>query len=263
MYHICAIIKDEHLFLREWIEYHLSIGFDSITLYEDFTSKSHRQITDAYPQVILKSMRDVPECKEGRTGRQIACYHDFLRTHSEGWCAFIDIDEFFRIEEGWTLDRLTKEYADTAGLCLWWKCYGANGHITRPVKSSSAKGLEPQSPVQESYSANTIPYHGYWQFKSFVNITKAKEFLSYEEGGTFINCHYHRFICHFDHTRADFRQNRNKKHICYSPAWIDHYITKSWEDWQARLKRGNITKGIRDEEFFFKLNPDLVAKIDR
>ena len=30
---ICAIIKNEHEYLKEWIDYHLNIGFDSIFLY--------------------------------------------------------------------------------------------------------------------------------------------------------------------------------------------------------------------------------------
>ena len=34
-------------------------------------------------------------------------------------------------------------------------------------------------------------------------------------------------------------------------------MTKSWEDWIRRLKRGNITNGLRTIDFFFKLNPDL------
>ena len=38
---ICAILKNEHQYLDEWIRHHLDIGFDEIYLYEDFGSKSH------------------------------------------------------------------------------------------------------------------------------------------------------------------------------------------------------------------------------
>ena len=34
-------------------------------------------------------------------------------------------------------------------------------------------------------------------------------------------------------------------------------MTKSWEDWVRRLKRGNITRGLRTVEMFFEFNPDL------
>ena len=37
---ICAILKNEHQYLDEWIRHHLDIGFDEIYLYEDFGSKS-------------------------------------------------------------------------------------------------------------------------------------------------------------------------------------------------------------------------------
>ena len=42
---ICAIIKNEHLFLDEWIGRHLDIGFDSIFFYGDLESDSHKEIT--------------------------------------------------------------------------------------------------------------------------------------------------------------------------------------------------------------------------
>jgi len=46
MIYICSIIKNEHQYLEEWIDYHLNLGFDGIYLVEDVTSKSHSNITD-------------------------------------------------------------------------------------------------------------------------------------------------------------------------------------------------------------------------
>ena len=50
---ICAIIKDEQKFLKEFIDYHLSLGFDDIYLYEDSGSVSHDSITNKYNKVHL------------------------------------------------------------------------------------------------------------------------------------------------------------------------------------------------------------------
>lgn len=58
IYHICAIIKDEQLFLKEWIDYHLNLGFNKIVLFEDFDSTSHKDITDSYDNVELIPLRD-------------------------------------------------------------------------------------------------------------------------------------------------------------------------------------------------------------
>ncbi len=53
---ICAIIKDEHKYLKEWIDYHLNLGFSKIFLFEDYGSKSHASITESYPSVLLESL---------------------------------------------------------------------------------------------------------------------------------------------------------------------------------------------------------------
>jgi hypothetical protein len=40
------MIKNEHQYLKEWIDYHLNLGIDAIYLAEDITSDSHKEITD-------------------------------------------------------------------------------------------------------------------------------------------------------------------------------------------------------------------------
>ena len=50
---IRAIIKDEHQFLEEWIEWHLGLGFDVIYLFEDKGSNSHEEICEKYSNVYL------------------------------------------------------------------------------------------------------------------------------------------------------------------------------------------------------------------
>lgn len=242
---ICAIIKDEHLFLKEWLDYHLSLGFDRIYLYEDFTSKPHNSITDAYDNVELHSMREIPRCVEGETSRQCAVYNWFVNNMKDKceWCLFTDIDEFLRLDEGVTLQSLIDEFKDEWGIQIWWKVYGCGEHIKRPDMG-----------VQEAYGKDFKPHvkHGItnYDYKSFVNM---------KFGRHFINCHYHQKIVNTHHKRGDYRYCRNE--LTWDKCWIDHYITKSWEDWEARLSRGNITKGIRNVEYFFKINPNMRGKI--
>jgi hypothetical protein len=58
-YTICAIIKDEQRFLKEWLDYHLKLGFEDIHLIEDLNSKPHDSIVKDYPNVFLHHYRDV------------------------------------------------------------------------------------------------------------------------------------------------------------------------------------------------------------
>ena len=76
---ICTCIKNEHAYLREWLEYHLGLGFDHIYLYEDFGSESHADIVDEYDNVTLLSM-EVVLCEEDHIeGRQMKSVRYSLR----------------------------------------------------------------------------------------------------------------------------------------------------------------------------------------
>ena len=56
---IFTVIKNERLYVEEFIKYHLSLGIDHIFICEDIDSESHKDITDKYPQVTLCSITDV------------------------------------------------------------------------------------------------------------------------------------------------------------------------------------------------------------
>jgi hypothetical protein len=124
-YLICSIIKNEHRYLAEWIEHHLSLGFTDIYLFEDFGSDSHSEITDKYPQVHLNTCDNYFTIKRDYDlgwARQTRLYQKFLNEHHiDGWCAFIDIDEYIFLNNGYTLDLLTQEYSNETGIALFWK----------------------------------------------------------------------------------------------------------------------------------------------
>ena len=53
---ILTVIKNEHEYLDEWIQYHLNLGIDYIFIFEDIDSDSHKKITDKYDKVFLKNI---------------------------------------------------------------------------------------------------------------------------------------------------------------------------------------------------------------
>ena len=79
---ICAIIKDEHRYLKEWLDYHLNIGINQIYLYEDTTSKTHSDIVKEYDNVYLQSIGefiDLNKCLE----RQRDLYNRFMAVYQD------------------------------------------------------------------------------------------------------------------------------------------------------------------------------------
>lgn len=235
---ICAIIKDEHRFLEEWIEWHLGLGFDAIHLFEDKGSKSHEEICEKYSNVYLRRYEDDEELQEiiaPKFGNKKQCrlYQWFCGRSQADWVAFIDIDEFMMFEEGWNLHRFCEEFSDYPAVHLYWKMKGASGHIERPSCG-----------VVDAYTEDApfIKQDDGWNMKSLVNIRK---------GLGMRTVHHANGAVRTDGTDGEGRP-------IYDKAWLNHYFTKSWEDWCDRIyKRGDVYRGHRTLAQFFECNPSM------
>jgi hypothetical protein len=160
------MIKDEHLYLEEWIEYHLNLGFSNILLYEDYGSKTHKKITNKYSQVELHHVKECPKYKKDFSSRQCQLYN-YILTQIRGkydWALFIDVDEFLHLSDGYSVERLINESNDAHGIELFWKCYGANNLIS-PITNSVIKDF---SSDYKELDWDLLHYN----FKSFVNLNK-------------------------------------------------------------------------------------------
>ena len=234
---ICVIIKDENDYLDEWLDYHLNLGIDEIFLYEDYGSKSHTDIVKPYGDRVHLNSIDVifhtgnfnftDDYKNGSL-IQVKLFNWFPEVYRDkfDWVLFNDIDEFLIIKQ--PLHDLLKEYEDKPGILLHWRWYGASGHIKKP-----------EGKVMDNYKKYvTSPFDYRWSHKSFVNL---KKYIKWDnqihkvDGGVYS---LNKFGVH--------------------KAWINHYFTKSWEEWKTKiLERGDVTPGNRNITHFFNLNVDM------
>lgn len=232
---IGAMVKDEHLDLREWVVWNQKLGFDHIQLYDNNSSREyHDELAGLTGYVSVK-----PWPTDDRF-RQRAMYNDMTFNRQWGasdWCAFIDPDEFIVLDEAATIKEFVAGYADHPGVALSWRCYGADGHVERP-----------NAPLREAYVTPAPKVRENHNFKSIVK-PKAVSYWA----------DVHRAVLHGKPLVNTKRQSIYNSFVRdeYHAARVDHYITKSWEDYLRRLERGNVTPGIRKIETFFAYNPDL------
>lgn len=239
---ICTCIKDETLYLKEWIEWHLSVGFDHIFLYEDNGSESHIDIVKQFPDTVtllpINIVKNEPWTEERR---QRQMYYYSVRTLKDkyDWIAFIDADEFIDFEEGYDLHKLLNEYDAFPAIMLSWMLYSANGRIERP--EGGVVESYP-NPITDIDYVNNIFYQHCWTVKSIVNLRHNVSFCN----------------IHVAHGAINMNGNFFPEQKVFKKAWIRHYYTKSWEEWVYRIfKRGDLCNGNRKLYEFFKVNPDL------
>ena len=229
--YICVIVKDEHQYIEEWVDYNLKLGFDKIFIFEDSNSKSHKDVLSNYKDFVEIKSYDELNLKDpnfGGSKHQIALFTWFIKNHNykNEWCAFIDPDEYIVFKDNYTLDQIIEKYKYTPGIYLNWVIYGANGHIKRPEGS-----------VMDNYTTLCDQWiQPKFKLKSFINFNHycGKPFDVHKAPGL-VEC---------------------------TNVQLNHYFTKSWEDWCFQiLERGDLNKylkNIKNLRAFFKYNPDMM-----
>ena len=211
-------MKDEGPYLKEWLDFHILVGIKKFFLYDNGSSDNTNEILAPYIERGIVEYHWFP----GKH-MQHPAYIDIINNHTEDtrWLALIDLDEFLVPVHHKTviefLDTIKKPFSQ---MVVTWVIYGSSGHVHKP------DGL-----VMENYKRHAEKT---WGVKSIVNPRMLVEYQ---------NLHAN-FI-------AGWTIDNNGKKLGYinqshnPPAYnnlrINHYYTKSYDEYIARLNRGAAT----------------------
>ena len=236
---ICAILKDETPYLVEWVEHHLQIGIEHFVLYDNNSIIPAKQTLETY---IRKGVVEVIDCDITNTPQIKAYMHCLYNMHNHTrWIAFIDLDEFIILKKHEDISRFLEYYQNYAGVCLNWVIYTANNHITMPM-----------GPVMQNYT-ELLPYDfpANKHVKSivqprYVALIDSPHFARYIHGHRAVNEKYTFVPGPFSEHSTEIAQ-------------INHYQTKSFEEWLDKVKRGiadtNFSRKVDD---FWHFNPQML-----
>lgn len=236
---ICAIVKDEDSYLNEWVKWHLDSGVDHIYLYDNGSKNPQQDFID---REMLDSctITSFPN-RDGNP--QLTCYAKFLKEYGADnkWVAFIDADEFIRVIDETSIPKFLEKYEDHDALYVGWLIYNADGQIYKDER-----------PVRERFHKTVNYKPGLPCGKSIIRPEKVKRMGVHFPcpiwlgGNDVVDSAYNSYII---------------PHGVYpdmSSIVIDHYFTKSWEEWQHKINRGTSDNSdFRKMNEFFYYNPDL------
>lgn len=245
---VLAMIKDEQRYLKEWLDYHFAQGFDHIYLIEDFTSSDHTEFLKPWGDKVslYRCDRDLgilDEPKSRTPWRQVWIYNQFFKKFPEerqdNWCMFLDIDEFFEMSEGMTLDLIIEDLKRQDRKNIFFALRNFN---------SDHRIFEPSIPMKEAYTHWEYNEHGFL-CKTLIDVTEPYNFVCIQRGYPVI---------------VQAGKDRNNAPIVEKKtAWINHYFTKSWEGWLIRMRRGSQDPFLRTITQFFDLyNKDMMCVKD-
>lgn len=221
----CVIVKNEADGILEWSAYHHLLGFDAIILVDDQSSDKTiaqaRKLEQHCEIIVLPYQR-------GLGDTQMSTYQRICRTYRSefDWIAFIDADEFIFCP-GQTSIRPWLAAQTGAAIVLPWLFFGSSSHVEKP------SGL-----VLEAYThrAEFDKFPPQKHVKTIVrpgNVTRCLNPHSFEVKGDTLSP---------DGTPVGWSQTVGilENYDNYQSWRLNHYFTKSQENWNIRLSRGQL-----------------------
>jgi hypothetical protein len=218
---LVAIAKMEHNYIEEWVNYYLHIGFDSIYIYENDDEPKYAEILNKYPQVTVIRF---PGAGSPTRSIQYLILQDFCRNYKDKhkWIAHFDLDEFLVLKKHKTIHEFCDEYLghDEGGIGFCWVHFGDNGHQTyspEPVTVRFTK-REDLSKVASAYIKCLVCTSCIDTYIDF-HIPNLKKGKIRTTSGTVLN-------------------TRETKDLSIDVAQLNHYLSKSLEEFQRKKLRG-------------------------
>ena len=211
---IVTMLKDESEYLDEWLCYYLNLGVEHFFIYNNNSTDALHDILCKYINAGLVTLIFWPK----KYGQLDAFNHSkFFLEGKTAYIGFLDVDEFLVLKKHSSiLDFLSEIDADQ--VLVPWKNFGYCGHQSRP------NGLVIEN---YTYCVNNMGV----QVKHFFKPDKVSAVgvhcstpidgttIKYEDGA--LGAHTH--MC---------------DNPTYSNAQINHYQTKSFEEFSKRVQKG-------------------------
>lgn len=220
---IAVICKNESKYLKEFIDYHLQIGFDKFIIADnnDLNGERYEELLKDYiskEQVIILDYR-------GKKEAQKPFYNKIIndKPFSYEWCAFIDVDEFITFNDKssfYNIKDFLNQNPNIKAYCLNWMIFGDNGLVTYEDKPCTQRFTTPS-------------FYNLKRGYSFPENCHIKSILHYDVTGT--------FSCVHNINEQDnliyYNGNGEKvttspfQNLCYDTIFIRHFYTKTIEEW--------------------------------
>ena len=132
---ICAVFKNEAPYLREWVEFHRIVGVEQFFLYDNRSNDDWKFVMRPYVLDGIVKINDWSTApgQLAELGWKCSAYQHFIDNHSKApdWVAFIDCDEFlFSPLERNLSDVLSQEpFCEYGAIGVNWMCFGAGTEV--------------------------------------------------------------------------------------------------------------------------------------
>ncbi len=221
---LVAIAKNEGAYVAEWVTHHLAVGFSKIIVYDDGSTDDTfevlRNISRICRAVSVKAVGSIGLNESPQT----VSYNDAVREIRTDWTMFLDVDEFLIPYRDHSIGAyLMRAPSDVSSVHVNWRGFGSSGLTTRNYDL-----------VVEAFTRCAPPnWSNHYHFKSIARTALIKKVYIHNLD----TASGRRVLSDF----GDFETLNNgmSNRIAYDGIQINHYQSKTYEEFRARMERGD------------------------
>lgn len=254
---VCAMAKNEHLYIKDWVNHYLRIGFDKIYIYDN-DDPGTKSIKKYLPQTDKVEVINIRGRKEENLHHKV--FTEFYKTHKFDWCLFCDVDEFLSGVQNIHIYLSLPQFRNANQIRVKWRLFGDDNKITRDmnkpvyccfhkvITSSLSRDLKKKSNLEN-------------QGKAFVRGCLANV--------VFHSPHYACY-CDINHIipsilpsgRQCFSRVVIKEDYRFESLFLNHYMTKSLSEFiNQKLNRNDAVFNVNLKlDYYWRINKKTKEK---
>ncbi len=156
---ICALFKNEELYLKEWIEYHRLIGVDHFYLYNNGSTDRYLSVLKPYLKEGIVTLIQWPDLVSHYSeesvfmwslSTQISAYENAVKMralHETRWLSFLDVNEFIAFPKDQNLKIVLDRYRIYPGIKICSNSFDASASLLAPERKLLIETLELTKPT--------------------------------------------------------------------------------------------------------------------
>lgn len=228
---VCLIVRNEAEYIDEWLAYHRAVGVERFLIYNNNSTDRTAEVVEGW-----NGFRSVRLMHWPTIPGQLAAYSHALESFRETaeWCAFIDCDEFLCPQADFALPEVLARLDDGCGaLYVHWLMFGSSGQVVRAPGRVTERFVRRG---RNDFGPNCIG-------KTIVRMRRALHVPNphiVQCEGRMVNDAGEEI----DQTQYGYHRAPSHRLLA-----VNHYFTKSLEEWHERRSRGKADKAAGDPDF--------------
>lgn len=236
---ICAIFKNEALYLKEWIEYHKIVGVEHFYLYNNNSDDNYEEILKPYIADGSVTFTQWPQNQA-----QMQCYHNAIEHYfsETEWLTFIDIDEFIVPNSTDDIYSFLKPFQKNRPVVIaYWRMFGTSGMVSRDTNNLVTEDL---TICWNKYvDIGKVFFNTAYSFDKNERHSQLLHHYAWGKKGTTklppVNI-FNKICLNGRNPIPNYADAQN------FPIQINHYFTKTYNEYLQKKAKGDV---------YFKINP--------